>query len=369
MAAIPFEGNDLKRAESASRIQLEPRLSPRQIEYIRASRRAANRRLSLAATIGATALIVISALGLLSWLKDRESNVNRAAELHEKGVTALEAKNSLSAEVLFARALTINDTEETRGRLLQARAKSPSLVWTRSYSGDGSVLAISHNGNFLAIGARDEVQIWSTEAGEIVRSFRLQSPPQVAAFSPDGKFLATSSDQTIQVWSLDADARDLGWQVPKPEDMSSLAFSPDDRFLISGSKGGSLWVWDMADEQPQPRKLSSGHVGQITSMVVSRDGRSLIFSSFDDTIKIWNLVKGKRELALAGHEDEVACVTLSPDGETIASGGWDDIIWIWDFRTGKKLRALRGHKGNVRSLAFSPDGKWLASGSEDQTTK
>jgi WD40 repeat protein len=363
-----LRGSDLKRAESASRVQLEPRLSPRQIEYIRASRRTANRRLSLAATIGAIALLVINALGFLSWQKYRESNVNRAAELHEKGVTALQDKNSLLAEVLFARALTIDDTEKTRGHLLEARAKSPWLVWT-DHSPAGSVLAISQNGHLLAIESPGGVQIWSTEAREIVRLFRLQSPARVASFSPDGKFLATSSDQAIQVWSLDADAQDLGWQIPKPEDVSSLAFSPDDKRLVFGSKGGALWVWDMTDEQPQPRKLSSGHVGQITSMVVSRDGRSLISTSSDDTISIWNLDEGKPEPPLVGHDDEVACLTLSPDGETMASSGWDGIIWIWDFRTGKKLRALRGHKGDVRSLAFSPDGKWLASGSEDKTTK
>ena len=156
---------------------------------------------------------MINALGFLSWQKHQESNVNRAAELHEKGVTALATQNSLLAEVLFARALTINNTEETRGRLLQARAKSPWLVWTHTH--DSSVLAISRNGDFLAIGSPDGVNIWSTEARGIVRSFRLKTRPQVASFSPDGKFLATSSDRAIQVWSLVANTKIPSGKYPK----------------------------------------------------------------------------------------------------------------------------------------------------------
>ena len=373
--SFSLRGHDLKKAEHslASRAQLEPRLVPLQIEYILASRRAATTRLSLAGAIGAIALLAISIFGFLFWQKRHESYVNLAAQFREKGITELAIQNSLTAEALFAHALTINDTEDTRERLLQARAKSPRLVWTHEHSRDSSTLAISHNGDFLAIRSPDgvNINIWSTEAKGIVRSFRLKSRAQVAAFSPDGKFLATSSDQAIQVWSLDADAQDNPKRaMSNPEDVSSLLFSPDNKLLICGSKGGAITVWDVTDEHSRIALVLSGHIGQISSMVVSADGRSLISASSDeDTIKVWNLIDGKPELTLVGHEDDVSCLALSPDGETIASGGWDDIIWIWDFRTGKKLRALQGHTGVVWNLAFSPDCKWLASGSEDQTTK
>jgi WD40 repeat protein len=370
--SFTLRGKDLKKAEYflATRAQTEPQLVPLQIEYILASRRAATRRLSLAGAIGAIALLAISTFGFLFWQKRHESYVNLAAHFREKGVTELAMENSLAAEVLFARALTINDTEDTRERLLQARAKSPRLVWTHQHSRDSSILAISQSGDFLAIRSPDgvNINIWSTEAREIVHSFRLKSRPQVAAFSPDGKFLASSSDQAVQVWSLDADAQDPRRTMSNPEDVSSLSFSPDDKLLICGSKGGAITVWDVTDERSRIALRLPDH-GQISSTVVSTDGRSLVSASSDDTTTVWNLIDGKPELTLVGHEDDVSCLALSPDGETIASGGWDYIIWIWDFRTGKKLRALQGHAGVVLSLAFSPDGKWLASGSEDGTTK
>ncbi|TRU90123.1 MAG: protein kinase [Microcystis novacekii Mn_MB_F_20050700_S1D] len=117
-------------------------------------------------------------------------------------------------------------------------------------------------------------------------------------------------------------------------------------------------------------KTLTGHSDSVRSVVYSPDGRYLASGSVDKTIKIWEVATGKQLRTLTGHSDSVRSVVYSPDGRYLASGSWDDTIKIWEVATGKQLRTLTGHSDSVRSVVYSPDGRYLDSGSYyDNTIK
>ena len=60
---------------------------------------------------------------------------------------------------------------------------------------------------------------------------------------------------------------------------------------------------------------------------------------------------------------------FSADGSKIVSSSWDKTIKLWDVTFGKLLKTLEGHSSYVYSACFSPDGSWIASGSFDRTIK
>jgi WD40 repeat protein len=107
----------------------------------------------------------------------------------------------------------------------------------------------------------------------------------------------------------------------------------------------------------------------IASTVITADGKTLISGSWDDTVKIWDMVEGRELRTLAGHEDSILCVALNPAEDIIASAGWDATIVVWDLKTGKRLNSMEGHRGSIVALSFSADGLRLASTSEDRTTR
>ncbi|KAL7173766.1 hypothetical protein ACSBR2_033094 [Camellia fascicularis] len=64
---------------------------------------------------------------------------------------------------------------------------------------------------------------------------------------------------------------------------------------------------------------------------------TIVSSSWDRTLKIWNLTNCKIRASLAGHSGYMNTVAVSPDGSLCASGGKDGVILLWDLAEGKKL--------------------------------
>ena len=109
----------------------------------------------------------------------------------------------------------------------------------------------------------------------------------------------------------------------------------------------------------------SGHEDRVLSVAFSADGASLVSSSADATVRVWDVATGENTRTLSGHTDWVFSVAASSDGRLIASGSKDQSVRLWDIATGAHLDTFFGHTGWVRSVAISPDGMAIASGGYD----
>jgi serine/threonine protein kinase len=145
-----------------------------------------------------------------------------------------------------------------------------------------------------------------------------------------------------------------------------VTISPDGQTVVSSSGDKTIKLWNL--RTGELRRTLSGHSDQVLSVALSPDGQTLASSSWDQTIKIWNLRTEEFRLTLTEDSNEVWSLTISPDGQTLASSS-GDTIKIWNLRTGKLRRTLFGYSDTVWSVAISPDGQILASGSDDYTIK
>ncbi len=149
--------------------------------------------------------------------------------------------------------------------------------------------------------------------------------------------------------------------------ITAVAYSPDGRWIVTGSRDKTAKVWDAASG----RELHTlkGHTAQIFSVAFSPDGQRIATGSYDLTAKVWETANGQELLTLKGHGQQVDSVAFSPDGLRIVTGSFDHTAKVWESANGQELFTLKGHNAAIRAAAFSPDGRRIVTGSEDKTAR
>ncbi|MBA3017350.1 MAG: caspase family protein [Proteobacteria bacterium] len=146
----------------------------------------------------------------------------------------------------------------------------------------------------------------------------------------------------------------------------SIAFSPDGKYLLSGSADNTIKLWDVATGREI--RTFTGHTAAVESIAFSPDGKHIISAGcYDKSLKLWEVATGKEVRTFLGHQDKVNEAAFSPDGKYIISGGGnsfrnkDFALRLWEANTGKEIRTFTGHDNDISDIAFSPDGKYIAS--------
>ncbi len=111
------------------------------------------------------------------------------------------------------------------------------------------------------------------------------------------------------------------------------------------------------------------HSSWVTSVAFHSGANLVASSSLDDTVKVWNPLRGDLVYNLVGHTRDVNAVTISADGKVLVSGGDDCTVKVWYLPTGALVRTLTGHARDVNAIALTADGRILISGGEDRTIR
>lgn len=186
----------------------------------------------------------------------------------------------------------------------------------------------------------------------------------VIYYSQDGLLLASGSkDGTVRIWDMRTGEEAM---VPLRGDDGSvwaIVFSPNGRTIFSGTESGVVCIWYLLAGHATSQRLT-GHAAAVLSVAYSSDGSLLASASRDTTLRLWRRETGDLRAVLRGHTGAVNTVAFSPDGQTLASGSDDGSILLWHSATGNQLRqALHVDFGSIRCICFSPDGKTIAGGS------
>jgi WD40 repeat protein len=242
------------------------------------------------------------------------------------------------------------------------------------FNPDGNQFASSHRGGVIIL--------WDTATGREIRRIATGHTSHIAsiAFSPDGRqLISCSSGSTdsgvfmegeIKLWDV-VTGREIRRFIGHTSGVMSIVFSPDGRQILSSSIGilesgryrdWEIKLWDT--NTGREIRSFSGHSDGVNSVAFSPDGRQLISGSRDNTIKLWDIATGTEIRTFFGSTSSINTVKFNTNGTQFFSGS--DAVRQWDIYTGQQIRVFQRaffHDYSVHSICLSPDGTQLLSGS------
>ena len=246
-------------------------------------------------------------------------------------------------------------------------------------------LAFNHDAALLIAGSSDQhAWLWNAQTGEFLTKTpdpneggHINTVTSVAFNPKNEQQVATVSwDNTVRFWDL-TQAEDNNWSFHRSDTLAghsnsiwATAFSPDGRWLASGSSDKSVILWKV-NQINQIGIPVAKMDGDVWALAVSPDQDQFAAGDAAGNIRIWNF-DGKTisEALTLNHPEGVLALTYSHDGKWLASAGNDKAIRVWDVQTGKEVwHQENAHGKEIWSLAFSPDDHLLASASYDKTVK
>ncbi len=189
---------------------------------------------------------------------------------------------------------------------------------------------------------------------------------QSLAFAPEGGLLAVggsnrSGDHLLLVpssFNLSGQEKRLN---PGGGTVNDLAFAPDGSFLVSGDWEGQVVRWLPGPGRHEWRRegVMANHRGVVIHLEVSRDGRWILSSGDDGTVRL-TYFRGMWSRTLRGHTGRVVTSAFSPDGLLVASGGLDGQVRLWSAASGRPGFLHAGRP--VRTVAANEPERLVAAG-------
>jgi WD40 repeat protein len=194
------------------------------------------------------------------------------------------------------------------------------------------------------------------------------------AFSSNGRYLVSGSiDKTICVWNLQSGVCEkvLKGHAHPVTSIATSHHMDDGFFIVSGSLDGTIRIWDFrsGDCKIFKKKTLYGIHNYIFSVAVSPDDRWVVSSTPNNYLQIWNVKSLSCERILQIDTLSGNSVIISRDGRYIVYDFGDGSVGVWNFDDGRICKVLKGHNRNVWSVAISPDNRWIVSGCEDETMR
>ncbi|MEM7554693.1 MAG: caspase family protein [Cyanobacteria bacterium P01_A01_bin.84] len=323
--------------------------------------------------------VMLGLSGLSIWAIVNSERAKRNIQISELRATAAEVKNLTSVKPIDAllRAVEAIDQPlsksvfEVQSSLLSAvqipkeRAKLknqppvPSLQ--KDDCGSWKVEIDNDNKRTLRLSnLNKQVKVFQ-EHDDVVTS---------VAFSSNCKFIVSGSrDNSLRLWNL------KGRQISEPlrgheSWIEGVAFSSDNKSILSSSKDGTIRRWDVNQEKFFELSDGTKFAYKDYRVALSKDGKVIIANGKQSIYRWLNHKKPPKQTDPKEHSSSIKAIAITDDGDMSVSVDEDGKINLWD----RELKLIDNYKIDgyspknkflVNTIAIAPDGKSFAIGTYD----
>ncbi|KAJ4821206.1 Periodic tryptophan protein 2-like protein [Rhynchospora pubera] len=270
------------------------------------------------------------------------------------------------------------------GQLLVWEWRSESYVLKQQgHYFDVNCVAYSPDSQLLATGADDnKVKVWTVSSGFCFITFSEHTNAVTAVhfMANNHSLLSASLDGTVRAWDLFRYRNFRTFTTPSPRQFVSLAADQSGEVICAGTLDSfEIFVWSM--KTGRLLDVLSGHEGPVHGLMFSPINAVLASSSWDKTVRLWDVFEGKGSIETFTHNHDVLTVVYRPDGKQLACSTLDGLIHFWDPLDGVLMYTIEGRRdisGGRRmtdrrsaansagryftSLCYSADGSFILAG-------
>ncbi len=193
--------------------------------------------------------------------------------------------------------------------------------------------------------------------------------------SPDDKLYATGGQDGV-IRFLDPATGKLRIALVNPErNLTAIAWSPDNVYLVAGCANGAVRIWNVAKGALVIGPTSSS-TNQVSSLAWSPDGTLLaVARNGESAVILWDVREARQSAVLQEQADvnrSVHFLAWSTDGKQLMATT-DVAVRVWDVAGARLVQTLDSQSPEDqvgrRAAAWSPDGKRIATLCDDGKVK
>jgi small GTP-binding protein len=209
------------------------------------------------------------------------------------------------------------------------------------------------------------IQVWNCETRRLVREFGERST-ELAWSANQRHLLSGDDDNALRLWDAET-GQCLQAFEGHTDKIGAVALSADGFHALSGSSDNTARLWEVATGCCL--RVFEGHTRGVYSLEWVENPRRALSGSSDERIRLWDIETGHCLQVLKGHTGEVQALKWIPGKPHVLSAAHDKTLRLWDVKSGSCLRVFEGHTERFYALALSADGRYVLSGSADQTVR
>ncbi|KAL4452968.1 hypothetical protein ABPG74_002533 [Tetrahymena malaccensis] len=251
-----------------------------------------------------------------------------------------------------------------------------------------AIVFMKDNKSFITGSSDGIIRQWFIEQLQIIPGYTLNAEAtSISIDAESNKYLAVASkNQQVSIYTQNAkqNSLELYKQVNLEQNIQCVSFSPNNKYLASGSSRGTIYILESEQNQEQNATFNllfqfsdpECNDYQVSKLIFTKDSKYVIaalFSKFILVCDIENRVISQKLI----YRDMFSSLDISPDGKTVVISTYRNIFYLFQCNTDskesketlKQIKKNTDHFNNIFSVSFCQNSNLFCTSSLDTTCR